>query len=109
MAGFTTLPLRTMALVQRGLPVWPALIALGLLFVAGLAGIRADVLVRVNRRMLRFGSALLALLLIGGGLASLRGNSGTLVTPILPGPSHTQRDQPKHKERQNEQPCDCFS
>src|SRR6476646_5764081 len=86
-AGFTTLPLRTMALVQRGLPVRPALIALGLLFMAGLAGVGADVLVRIDRRVLRFGSALLALLLLGWSLAGLRGNSGTLVTPVLlPGP-----------------------
>src|SRR6476646_12103102 len=107
-AGFTTLPLRTVALVQRRLPVRAGLIALGLLFMAGLAGVGADVLLRINRRVLHFG-ALLSLLLIGGGLAGLRGNSGTLVTPILPGPGHAQRDQPQHKERQYEQPCDYFS
>src|SRR5690348_10201729 len=43
-AGFTTLPFRAVALVQRGLPVRPLVIALGLLFMAGLAGLSAHVL-----------------------------------------------------------------
>ena len=49
MARFATLPLRTMAFIQHGLPVRALVVTSGLLFMAGLAGFRTNILGRICR------------------------------------------------------------
>jgi len=92
MAGFTALPFRTVALVQRGLPVRPLVVTFGLFFVAGFAGLSAHVLGRVNGLLaLRFLALLLATIL-GIGAA-------TLVVPMLFGRRAARRNHPQYKEQ----------
>ena len=49
MARFATLPFRPLMFSQRGLPVRALVIALGDVFMAGLAGFRSDILRWINR------------------------------------------------------------
>src|SRR5215831_4711184 len=92
MAGFATLPLGSLVLVQRCLPVRPLVVAFGLLFVACFAGLSAHVLRRVNGLMdLRFLALLLAAILGLGASA--------LVVPMLFGRRAAWRNQTQHKEQ----------